>query len=152
MMAGETLKINIFSDSSTVRAIACRRGLGRVRRLGQPFVQQLTNSGRVEILRFSTDDNPADLGTKVLPMTTVHWHMRRMGCEVPGEVGYQQVSAVTLDPYGQDSSAEGHSGREDGGLLSQLRSGGQRAARALVGGLVRGLKPLAELRAMRRDD
>lgn len=48
-MTSDTLKINIFSDSSAGCAIACRRGLFRVRHLSirQLFVQQLTNSGRV---------------------------------------------------------------------------------------------------------
>lgn len=43
------------------------------------FVQQLTNSGRITAHKVSADDNPADLGTGVLPMTTVHKHMKTLG-------------------------------------------------------------------------
>lgn len=153
-MAGETLTINIFSDSSAGRAIACRRGQGRARHLSarQLFVQLTNSGGRVQILRASTDDNPADHGAKVLPMTAAHKHMRRAGFEVPGETGDHQVSVVTLDSHGRGPPADGHCGQENGGPLSRLRHKGQRAASALAGGLARSLKALAELRGMRRGD
>lgn len=78
-MTSDCSRMRVYSDSSVGRAIACRRGCGRVRHLSvwQLFGQHSTKSRRVSIHTIGPEDNPADLGTKVLPMATVY----KQACE-----------------------------------------------------------------------
>jgi hypothetical protein len=73
------LRIEIFSDSSTGRAMATRAGVGRVKHLSirMLFVQKLLGSGRFSLHRVSTEDNVADLGTKNLDGPRIE-HLTKM--------------------------------------------------------------------------
>ena len=78
---GEELKITIATDSSAGLAMSCRRGCGRVRHLEirQLYIQGLTNSGRVAVVKEKGTKNVADLGTKALDAATIATHLIALG-------------------------------------------------------------------------
>jgi hypothetical protein len=79
-LTGVSPVIKLFSDSSAARAIATRRGPGRVRHLTvkQLFVQSLCNSGRLTLHKVPGEDNTADIGTKVLDRKRIDFLLGRM--------------------------------------------------------------------------
>ncbi len=95
---GVTPVIKLFSDSSAARAIATRRGPGRVRHLTvkQLFVQSLTN-GRLALHKVPGEDNTADIGTKVLDRKRIDFLLGRMHI----------VRAVPAPSSGRVSTAKG---------------------------------------------
>jgi hypothetical protein len=70
---GEHLNIAIVTDSMAAKLISTRRGVGRVRHLEirQLYLQRLTNSGRVKILKCKGTTNLADAGTKPMQKKSV---------------------------------------------------------------------------------
>eukprot|EP00974_Lingulodinium_polyedra_P110991 10734460-Lingulodinium_polyedra.AAC.1 len=81
---GELLPIYVCTDSLAGRAMALRRGVGRVRHFDvrQLTVQQLTNSKRVTVLKVHSEENLADMGTKVLGEAPMQELLRRMGVTI----------------------------------------------------------------------
>ena len=80
-ITGELLKIRVFSGSAAGRAISQRLGVGRVRHLQvrQLYVQSLVAAGRVTIEKVATEENVADLGTKILTRDVIDKHLVKLG-------------------------------------------------------------------------
>eukprot|EP00974_Lingulodinium_polyedra_P096640 9368554-Lingulodinium_polyedra.AAC.1 len=96
----ELLDIALRTDSTAGRAMAVRRGRGRVGHLDVRHLtlQQLTNSGRLRIAKVPGTDNVADVGTKVLPTDTLTFYLERMGfikmCEIAEVVWKQGIGSL----------------------------------------------------------
>ena len=84
---GEVLAIELGTDSAAGRAIACRRGVGRVRHLEvrQLYLQKLAAAGRVKLVKIKGDANEADLGTKPLDARRLNMLLKRLGYYVCDE-------------------------------------------------------------------
>ena len=63
-----SLHIEIATDSSAAKGIACRRGVGRVKHLETRclWIQDQTSTGRVRVRKVPGESNTADLLTKYL--------------------------------------------------------------------------------------
>ena len=68
MDLGLDVKIRLLTDATTGKAIASRRGLGKVRHIdvSNLWVQEKVKNGEVEIIKIKNDFNPADILTKHL--------------------------------------------------------------------------------------
>ena len=86
---GEHLNIEILTDSIAAKLISTRRGVGRVRHLEirQLYLQKLTNSGRVKILKCKGTANLADAGTKPMPKKSVEGFRIGLGIVRPPPEG-----------------------------------------------------------------
>ena len=84
MMAdlGSPVKLELRMDSTAGKAISERRGLGRTRHIATRYlwVQQRVAAGDFSVVKWPGPDNPADLGTKVLPWATIAAHLARLNC------------------------------------------------------------------------
>ena len=71
----------IWSDASAARAVASRRGLGKVRHLHTRFLwlQEAVAMKAVALRCIPGKENPADALTKALPWGQTEAHMARMG-------------------------------------------------------------------------
>ena len=85
----EKQHIAINTDATTGRAIAVRRGLGKVRHIAlhQLWVQQRVQTGEISIHKVRTDRNPADLFTKHLPATGLQKFSEALGVKIRLEPG-----------------------------------------------------------------
>ena len=65
---GREITGEVFVDSSAALAVVNRKGCGKLRhvRVGQLWVQQLTEDDEVKFRKVLGDENPADLSTKYL--------------------------------------------------------------------------------------
>ena len=65
-------------DATTGRAIAMRRGAGRIRRIATPtlWLERLVINGDIKMTRAGGDDNCTDLGTKHLDYRTMNTHLK----------------------------------------------------------------------------
>ena len=65
---GVQLDIRIFTDATTGKSIATRRGLGKVRHISvnELWIQEKVSTGIITILQIKNKFNPADLLTKHL--------------------------------------------------------------------------------------
>ena len=65
---GRELTGEVFVDSSAALSVVDRKGCGKLRhvRVGQLWVQQLTEEDEVKFRKVLGDENPADLSTKYL--------------------------------------------------------------------------------------
>ena len=63
----------MLTDATTAKAIAARRGLGKIRHLdvAQLWVQQMVSDGSLEVVKIKNDFNSADLFTKHLGRVTM---------------------------------------------------------------------------------
>ena len=80
---GIEMGVKLWSDSTSARGIACRRGLsGRTRHLETKFLwlQEAIAAKRLEWGKVHTEDNPADILTKC---KSVH-DAKRLMCTVSG--------------------------------------------------------------------
>ena len=84
MMAdlGCPVKLELRMDSTAGKAISERRGLGRTRHIATRYlwVQQRVAAGDFSVVKWPGPDNPADLGTKVLPWPAIAAHLARLNC------------------------------------------------------------------------
>ena len=73
--------LRLRTDSAAGKAIAVRRGVGRVRHLDirQLTIHQLTNSNRLKLLKASGGENIADIGTKVLSESIMNYLLEKIG-------------------------------------------------------------------------
>ena len=68
-------------DATAGRAIALRRGAGRIRHIATPTLrlQRLVINGDIKMTRVGGDDNCGDLGTKHLDYQTMNKHLKFCG-------------------------------------------------------------------------
>ena len=73
--------LEIKLDATAGRAIAMRRGAGRIRHIATPtlWLQRLVINGDIKMTRVGGDDNCADLGTKHLDYQTMNRHLKFCG-------------------------------------------------------------------------
>ena len=74
-----SLEIKLYATAG--RAIAMRRGSGRIRHTATPtlWLQRLVISGDIKMTRVGGNDNCADLGTKHLDYQTMNKHLKFCG-------------------------------------------------------------------------
>ena len=77
----QSIKIDLYTDASAAKAIATRRGLGKVRHMAVHlmWLQEKVANGELQILKVRGEANPADLLTKYLAQEIMHRHMRCIG-------------------------------------------------------------------------
>ena len=73
--------LEIKLDATARRAIAMRRGAGRIRHTATPtlWLQRLVIGGDIKMTRVGGSDNCADLGTKHLDYQTMNRHLKFCG-------------------------------------------------------------------------
>ena len=74
-------RFEIKLDATAGRAIAMRRGAGRIRHIATPtlWLQRLVINGNIKMTRVGGSDNCADLGTKHLDYQTMIRHLKFCG-------------------------------------------------------------------------
>ena len=88
----------LATDASAAKAIAQRRGLGKVRHIevNQLWLQEHVSNGIFEVINVTGSDNPADLLTKHLCSDDMAKHLSKSGFEVM--LGrHELVPALTSD-------------------------------------------------------
>ena len=78
---GEDVAINLNTDASAAKAIATRRGLGKLRHLAVHllWLQQRIAVGDLSISKVKGDNNPADIFTKYVSREILLRHLTAMG-------------------------------------------------------------------------
>lgn len=78
------MQLELRMDSTAVKAINERRGLGRTRHIATRYlwVQQRVAAGDFSIVKWPGPENPADLGTKALSWPSISAHLKRLCCHV----------------------------------------------------------------------
>ena len=81
--------ILVWSDASAARAVAARRGLGKLRHLHTRFLwlQESVAMKAVSMRKIPGTENPADVLTKALPWPQIAGHMERLGLYYSGSCG-----------------------------------------------------------------
>ena len=94
---GETLDIEVSTDSAAGKTLANMRGVGRVRHLEvkELHIQELTNSGRVRLLKVPGKDNVADIGTKVLDRPRIDYLLSMLNVQYWDGFTLTPIAAVT---------------------------------------------------------
>ena len=82
-MPRDMMKLLIYTDSSTAKSIAQRRGVGRVRHIEvcQLWIQQEVQNGRIDVAKVKGTNNLADILTKHVDNTTLARHIGNMATE-----------------------------------------------------------------------
>ena len=84
---GIDARIRVHTDASAAKAIASRKGLGKVRHIevNQLWIQDKVGSGDIELNKIAGTVNPADALTKFVDGDIIRRHMH-MTCQyiVPG--------------------------------------------------------------------
>ena len=75
------LKVRVHSDSSAARAVAKRRGLGKMRHVMTRYLwlQERIKMQHLTVVCIDGKSNPADLMTKALSKNDIDRHCERMG-------------------------------------------------------------------------
>ena len=78
---GWKLQVRIWSDSSGARAIASRRGLGKLRHIELKYlwVQEAVGRGRITLKRVAGVGNPADHLTKPMALREYAGVLQKLG-------------------------------------------------------------------------
>ena len=86
---GVLADILVWSDASAARAVAARRGLGKLRHLHTRFLwlQESVALKAVSMRKIPGTGNPADVLTKALAWPQIKGHMRRLGLYYEGSCG-----------------------------------------------------------------
>ena len=73
----------MYTDSSTAKSIANRKGTGRVRHIEvcQLWIQQEVANNRIEIIKVKGENNIADVLTKHVDKCTLLKHLERINVE-----------------------------------------------------------------------
>ena len=81
---GYDLKVRIWVDSTTAKAIVARLGLGKIRRMEVKYLwaQQAMKNKRFEIRKVPGQKNFADIGTKPKSATEMRELMNDMGARL----------------------------------------------------------------------
>ena len=80
------VKARVRVDATASKAIASRRGVGRVRHLHTQalWVQEAVARRELTIVKVTGIENPADMGTKQFAQKEMHECMRRAECRIVG--------------------------------------------------------------------
>ena len=80
---GWKVMVRIWTDSSVAKAVASRRGLGKLRHveLKWLWVQDMVKEGRVKLRTVRGDENVADHLTKPKTRAEVEWLLEKVGAE-----------------------------------------------------------------------
>ena len=72
------LEIKVFTDATTGKAMATRRGLGKVRHIAvnELWLQEKMHDGNIKVMNIKNTFNPADLMTKHLSKSIDRSHTR----------------------------------------------------------------------------
>ena len=116
-------------DATASRAIASRRGVGRVRHLKTQvlWVQEAVARRELTIAKVPGCENPSRWGTKHLAEREMHERMRRAGCYTAGErsrlafEGRKGVRNRASDPAGLRQRQIEHRLKLTGGREHRLR-------------------------------
>ena len=117
---GLYVKHYVLVDNVAAKAIAVKRGCGRIRHLNGKLlsVQQKTTNGDLEVIQVSTTINVADAGTKPLPAARTKGLLYILGlvqgerCENVGEMEHEQMT---------EWKASGESCKDISALVSSRR-------------------------------
>ena len=76
---GVNVTIQVNTDASAARGIACRRGLGKVRHIevNQLWVQDRVANGDIEIVKITGKENIADILTKHVNSEDIRVHLHK---------------------------------------------------------------------------
>ena len=76
---GINMTIQVNTDASAARGIACRRGLGKVRHIevNQLWVQDRVANGDIEIVKINGKENIADILTKHVNSEDIRVHLHK---------------------------------------------------------------------------
>ena len=82
----KVVKPRVRVDATASKAIASRRGVGRVRHLHTQvlWVQEAVARRELTIVKVTGIENTADMGTKHLAQKEMHECVRRAGCRIVG--------------------------------------------------------------------
>ena len=105
--------LDIKLDATTGRAIAMRRGAGRIRHIATPtlWLQRLVINVDIKMTRVGGHDNCADLGTKHSDYQTVNKHLKFCGtrfAEGRSKIALQLEFFSTSIPMNNETSGSPH--------------------------------------------
>ena len=82
----KVMKPRVRVDATASKAIASRRGVGRVRHLHTQvlWVQEAVARRELTIVKVPGVENPADMGTKHFAQREMHECLKRVGCHITG--------------------------------------------------------------------
>ena len=103
---GVYLEIKVFTDATTGKAMATRRGLGKVRHIAvnKLWIQDKIHNGDIRVIKIKNKFNPADLMTKNLTQAEIVQileHLNHVHAEGRSD------HAPTLVPIHEESEDEG---------------------------------------------
>ena len=106
--------LEIKLDATAGRAIAMRRGAGRIRHVATPtlWLQRLVINGDIKMTRVGGNDNCPDLGTKHLNYQTKNKHLKFFGmrfAEDQSKIAPQLEFFSTSIPMSNETSGSPHS-------------------------------------------
>ena len=90
---GWTLKLRLWVDSNTAKAVVARIGLGRIRHMEVKYLwaQEAHKNGRFVVRKVAGDRNPADVLTKPLSATELKPKLESVGAVVQRRSDTQQA-------------------------------------------------------------
>ena len=108
----EVVEPRVRVDATVSKAIASRRGVGRVRHLHTQvlWVQEAAARRELTVVKVPGVDNPPDMGTKHLAERRMHECLKRAGCHITGGRSRTAFEVLTKDlsrwpcGYGNDRS------------------------------------------------
>ena len=95
---GLQLQLTLYTDSSSARAVAARRGVGKNTRHIQTrllWLQERVAAKHLRVLKVATEDNPADLLTKALPGPKAEGFCEAVGQAEPRGCGQPRSGRLT---------------------------------------------------------
>ena len=95
----KVVKLRVRVDATASKAIASRRGVGRVRHLHTQvlWVQEAVARPELTIVKVPEVENPADMGMKHFAQKEMHECLRRAGYHITGGAVEDGVSSRTRD-------------------------------------------------------
>ncbi len=105
---GITLKIRIWVDSRTAKAIVARMGLGKVRHMEVKYLwaQEAHRDGRFEVLKIDGEKNPADVLTKPLSAMEANEKLKSVGMTLVGRLRGRQAPRKSWADINDDEDCE----------------------------------------------
>ena len=84
---GIEIQARVRTDATTGKAICTRRGLGKTRHIHTQYlwIQERVQSGDIQLVKVSTNDNVADLLTKHLEQSKVKDFNEKLSCDTSND-------------------------------------------------------------------
>jgi hypothetical protein len=116
---GLELGVNVGTDASASKAMVSRRGFGKVKHISRCFlwIQQRIKDKEIRVSKVSTNDNPADLGTKFFEFCKIQHLISLLGLK--WELGAHSLglkAAISSLGFVQDVSLQTHFRRTQEGV------------------------------------